>query len=399
MIGSLYSGISGLKANASTMSVIGDNIANVNTTGFKSSSVSFANIFAATLGSGENEIGRGVVLKDVVQNWESGALENTNSTTDLSINGQGMFLVSDPRDGNQYFTRAGNFQFDRNDQLVTNDGMQVQGYQIDPVTGAVLGIGNITLPAGTNNPNETTQLGMALNLDGSAADTTTYDTTITVYDSLGNPVELTFNFVRDLSGATPAWDWSVTPSRGASATTGTLTFNVDGSLATPAADPTINITGLTGATNPLDINWVLTDGSVTGYAGNSSKTAQNQDGYSSGSLQGIEVDEYGIFTGLYSNGVQTPFAQIALADFASYTGLSKMGSNLYAASTASGQPLIGTAGTAGMGSVTSGALEMSNVDLASEFVDMITTQRAFQANSRVITSSDDMLAELINIKR
>jgi len=398
MIGSLYSGISGLKANASTMSVIGDNIANVNTTGFKSSTVSFANIFAATLGSSENEIGRGVVLSDVVQNWQSGALENTNSSTDLSINGQGMFLVTDPTDGNQYFTRAGNFQFDLNGDLSTSDGMQVQGYQIDP-TGAVLGMGNITLPAGTNNPNETTQLNMALNLDGSALDTTTYDTTITVYDSLGSPVELTFNFVRDLSGATPAWDWSITPSRGACATSGTLTFDTSGNLATPAADPTINITGLTGATDPLDIAWVLTDGSVTGYAGSSSKTAQIQDGFSSGSLQGIEVDEYGIFTGLYSNGVQTPFAQIALADFPSYTGLSKVGSNMYTASTSSGQPLIGTAGTAGMGSVTSGALEMSNVDLASEFVDMITTQRAFQANSRVITSSDDMLAELINIKR
>jgi len=398
MIGSLYSGISGLKANASTMSVIGDNIANVNTTGFKSSTVSFANIFASTLGSAENEIGRGVVLSDVVQNWQSGALENTNSNTDLSINGQGMFLVSDPRDGNQFFTRAGNFQFDRNNELVTQDGMLVQGYQIDPA-GAVLGIGNITLPAGTNNPNETTQLNMALNLDGSAADTTTYDTTITVYDSIGSPVELTFNFVRDTVAVPPEWDWSITPSRGAVATTGTLTFDVNGDLATPAADPAINVTGLTGAIDPLDINWILTDGSVTGYAGSSSKTAQSQDGYSSGSLQGIEVDEFGIFTGLYSNGVQTPFAQIALADFPSYTGLSKMGSNMYAASTSSGQPLIGTAGTAGMGSVTSGALEMSNVDLASEFVDMITTQRAFQANSRVITSSDDMLAELINIKR
>jgi flagellar hook protein FlgE len=399
MIGSLYSGISGLKANASTMSVIGDNIANVNTNGFKSSTVSFANIFAASLGSSENEIGRGVVLSDVTQNWESGALENTNNATDLSINGQGLFIVTDPRDGNQYFTRAGNFEFDRTDMLVTSDGMQVQGYQIDPLTGAVLGIGNITLPPGTNNPNETTELNMALNLDGSAADTTTYDTTITVYDSLGSPVELTFNFVRDLAGATPEWDWSITPSRGACATTGTLTFDANGVLATPAADPTINVTGLTGATDPLDITWLLTDGSVTGYAGSSSKTAQSQDGYSSGSLQGIEVDEYGIFTGLYSNGVQTDFAQIALADFPSYTGLSKMGSNLYAASTTSGQPLIGTAGTAGMGSITSGALEMSNVDLASEFVDMITTQRAFQANSRVITSSDDMLAELINIKR
>jgi flagellar hook protein FlgE len=402
MIGSLYSGISGLKANTSAMAVIGDNIANVDTTGFKVSRVTFANIFTASMGNTRNQVGRGVVMNGVNPNWEAGSMENTTSVTDLSINGQGMFMVQDPNDGGQYYTRAGKFEFDRDGNLVTPDGLLVQGYPID-INGNTLPIDDITLPNGTNSPRATDEITFELNLDATAADGDTFDSTVTVYDSLGTPVELTFQFTYDQTNT--EWDWTVSPSTGACVTTGSISFDADGSLdaATEAlGDPTIAVTGLAG--NDLSIDWTYldgttSDGSVTGYSSDSTKTAQTQNGYPPGMLQGVSVDEDGVFTGLYSNGTMIPFAQVALADFPSYAGLSKQGSNLYAESLTSGQALVGAANTSGLGSVAPNTLEMSNVDLATEFVELITTQRAFQANSKVITASDEVLAELINIKR
>lgn len=412
MIGSLYSGISGLQANTSAMSVIGDNIANVDTTGFKVSRVSFSNVFNASLGQSRMQIGRGVTMTGTNANWNSGTLETTTNVTDLAINGQGMFIVRDPNDGGQYYTRAGQFEFDRDSYLVTQDGMRVQGYSIDPA-GNVGPMGEIMLPPGMSVPQATTDITMGVNLDAGAAVADTFDTTMTVYDSLGNPVELTFNFERTAAG----WDYYVSSS------TGTVTAPLDnppgpeyslvfdangalvpGSCVPASANPTIGVTGLAPA-NDLAITWTIldaagaTDGSLTGYAATSVKTAQTQNGYPSGMLQGISVDEDGVFTGLYSNGTMLSFAQIALADFASYSGLAKQGSNLFTSSLASGQPVISAPNTAGVGAIAPSSLEMSNVDLAKEFVELITTQRAFQANSKVITTSDEVLAELINIKR
>ena len=418
MIGSLYSGISGLKANTSAMSVIGDNIANVNTTGFKSSTVSFANVFSASLGQSTMQIGRGVTMNGISANWNSGTVETTNNVTDLAINGQGMFIVSDSAGSAQYYTRAGQFEFDNQGYLVNEDGFRVQGYPID-ASGNVGAIGDIAMPAGMSVPSATNELTLELNLDSAG---TTYDTTITVYDSLGNPVDLTFNFTRDTTpdlGGAVEWDYTVTSSNPAltiTPTTPTLGFTSGGAL-DPASSGTLSasatgdgsghsiaVTGLAPAAN-MNLVWRFidtsgaTDGSVTSYAGNSVKNSQFQNGYPTGMLQGISVDEDGIFTGLYSNGTMLSFAQIALADFASYSGLLKQGSNLFTSSLASGQPVILAPNQGGVGSISQSSLEMSNVDLANEFVKLITTQRAFQANSKVITTSDDVLSELINIKR
>ncbi len=406
MIGSLYSGISGLKANTSAMAVIGDNIANVETTGFKASKVAFANVFNATLGQSKLQIGRGVTMSGTSSNWNSGTLQNTENVTDLAINGKGMFIVRDSNDNAQYYTRAGKFEFDRDRQLVTTDGLVVQGYALSP-SGVIGQFGNITLPSGLNQPQATDTLTMNLNLDAGASTGDSYDTTVTVYDSLGNPIDLSFNFTKTAAG----WDWYVTSSDGSatpsSASPYSLAFTTSGALdpanSTPASsNPTIAVTGLSGAN--LSITWdyldgTATDGSLTSYAGDSVKTAQTQNGYPTGMLQGVAVDDDGIFTALYSNGSMIPFARIALADFANYSGLSKQGSNLYNSSLASGQPVISPPNTAGAGGIAANALEMSNVDLASEFVDLITTQRAFQASSKVITTSDEVLADLINIKR
>lgn len=428
MIGSLYSGISGLKANTGAMSVIGDNIANVDTTGFKVSRVSFSNVFSSSLSQSTMQIGRGVTMSGVSANWDSGTAETTSNVTDLAINGQGMFIVNDPAATAQYYTRAGQFEFDNAGFLVTQDNYRVQGYPIDPA-GVVGPIGDIALPAGMSVPSATTEVTMSLNLDAMAADTTTYDTIVTVYDSLGNPVDLTFNFEKNdppAGGGAVEWEYTVTstgltitPAAGAPnilAFTNTGAFdlaNSTGAVLSPTGDGCghqLSITaGLEPAAMPQNLVWrfldgtnpatATSDGSLTSYAGDSAKNSQTQNGYPTGMLQGISVDEEGIFTGLYSNGTMLNFAQIALADFASYSGLLKQGSNLFTSSLASGQAVILTPNQAGVGSIAPSSLEMSNVDLATEFVELITTQRAFQANSKVITTSDEVLSDLINIKR
>lgn len=409
MIGSLYSGISGLKANTSAMAVIGDNIANVNTTGFKTSRVEFANIFNATLGQSRNQVGRGVTMTGTSANWNSGTIETTNTVTDLALNGPGMFIVRDPSNSGQYYTRAGQFEFNNDNLLVNSDGMEVQGYSLD-AAGNIGAIGTITLPAGVSTPQATSEITMGINLDAGAAVGDTFDTTISVYDSVGNSVELNVNFERTSAGVPSEWSYYVVPSTGtATPTAGTpnvFAFDASGNLvpgsSTPSGtDPQIVLT-LPGET--LTIDWTVldggvSDGSITQYAGSSVKTSQTQDGFPSGMLQGISVDEEGIFTALYSNGTMSPFAQIAVADFASYAGLAKQGSNLFTSSLASGQPVVSVPNTAGVGAIAPSSLEQSNVDLAQEFVALITTQRAFQANSKVITTSDEVLSELINIKR
>ncbi len=409
MIGSLYSGISGLKSNTSAMAVIGDNIANVDTTGFKASRVSFANIFSASLSQNSLQIGRGVALNGINPQWEPGALENTTSATDLSINGSGLFMVKDSTNGSFYYSRAGKFEWDKIGNLVTPDGFVVQGYPIDPATRTVGAIGNIFLPNGTSAPNPTQNITFGMNLDSDAAAGDIFSNSITTYDSLGSEAILDIDFTRTAAG----WDWAVSVNHdnpaASSASTGSLAFDTDGNLdpasCVPAgANPTIQLDNIDPATSPMTMTWTYlngtaTDGSITGYSSESSKTAQSQDGYPSGSLQSVSVNEEGYFTGNYSNGSMIPFAQIALADFPSYSGLGKQGSNLYAESLASGQPLLGPPNTSGFGSIASNTLEMSNVDLGTEFIEMITTQRAFQANSKVITTSDEILAELLNIKR
>jgi flagellar hook protein FlgE len=404
MIGSLYAGISGLKVNTKAMSVIGDNIANVNTTGFKTSRVSFANIFSASIGSTENQIGRGVYLSGVNPVWDSGSLENTNNVTDLAVNGKGLFIVNNDS-GTPLYTRAGKFEFNRYGNLVSQDDMAAQGYSIDVNGNQAASLSDITLPAGNNAPFATDEFSMGINLDAGAATNDTYTTSVTVYDSLGNPIPLTMTFTKNATARQWDVDASIPTSAGSGAavSVATVTFDADGDLI-GTTDPTVTLTLTNGATSPQTFDWDLyesssTNGNLTGYSGTSATSSQTQTGYASGTLQGVSVDESGVFTGLYSNGAMIPFAQIALADFASYSGLGKMGSNLYLATINSGQPTIGVPGSSSLGSVSPSSLEMSNVDLSTEFVQMITTQRAFQASSKVITTSDEILAELINIKR
>ena len=416
MIGSLFAGISGLSANSTAMTVIGDNIANVNTTAFKSNKSSFANVLSQSLGgSATGSIGRGVEFWGVSPSWSQGSVENTANATDMAINGKGFFMVEDDS-GSAFYTRAGEFSFDKDGDLVNPDGLYVQGYTVSSLAadGAItLGpIENINVPGqSTAPPQATTTSTLDINLDAGAAVNDTYSSTQTIYDSFGNAIPLILTFTKT---AANAWTAGVSVPTGTVAdpttdigiTNANLTFDGNGNLNTiPTNNPSITLSNLVNGAADITINWDLFDtagttyGDLTQYAASSTTNFNTQNGYAAGNLRGVSVDEKGVVTGAYSNGQLTPLYQVVLADFPSYFGLSKLGKNLYAESRASGQVMPGVPLGGSLGSISPSAIEMSNVDLAQEFVKMITTQRAFQANSRVITTSDEVLQELINLKR
>ncbi len=420
MIGSLFAGISGLSVNSTAMTVIGDNIANVNTTAFKSNKASFANILSQSLGGGSatDGIGRGVEFWGVSPSWSQGSIENTSNATDMAINGKGFFMLKDET-GSTFYTRAGEFSFDKDGYLVNPDGLYVQGYNVESVDAdgeVTLGtIQNIDLGGSSTTPPQATSLStMDINLDSGTAINDSYSSTQTIYDSLGNGIAMTVTFTKT---AENEWSTSVTLPDGTvtqqdsslanydiAITNDTLEFDAAGKLKT-GSDPSISLTNLTSGADDIEITWDLfddagaTNGDLTQYAGPSATNFNTQDGYAAGNIRGVSVDESGYVTGTYSNGQLAPLFQVVLADFPSYPGLSKMGNNLYAESRASGQAMPGVPLSGSLGSISPSAIEMSNVDLAQEFVKMITTQRAFQANSRVITTSDEVLQELINLKR
>jgi len=414
MIGSLFAGMVGLNVNSTSMTVLGDNIANVNTTAFKSNRSSFANILASSLaGSVSSDVGRGVQFQGTTPMWTQGTIENTNNPTDMAINGSGFFVLQDDGGANLY-SRAGEFYFNRDGDLMNLSGLYVQGYEVtgtNPDGTLVLGaVTNINASAqGSSPPVASSTLSVDVNLDSDTATLGTYATTTTVYDSLGNAIPLTMTFTKTGANA-----WTASPSVpstvAAAADVGmsfpNLTFDANGNLnAVAGFPPQITINNLLSAATPMTIDWGIYDatgasnGSLTQYSSPSTTTFQNQNGYPSGTLRTVDVNDEGVVTGSYSNGQLKPLFQLVMADFPSYYGLNKMGKNLYSESLESGPALFGTPQSGRLGSISTNAVEMSNVDLAAEFVKMITTQRAFQANSRVITTSDEILNELINLKR
>jgi len=415
MIGSLFAGVSGLNVNSRALTVIGDNIANVNTVAFKSNRSSFANILSQSLaGTGQNEIGRGVEFWGTTPMWSQGSIENTANPTDMAINGAGFFLLRDNANS-EFYTRAGDFSFDRDGYLVNPDGLFVQGYEVTSVAAdgsfTVGNISDINVPGHSSSPPQASQVfTVDVNLDAGATVGETYSSTVIVYESLGNAIPVSLEFEKM---AANEWDLTVTvpantltdPATDIVLSATDYDFNGATGALTNNADTTITLNDFISGASNLTLTWDLVDaanvthGDLTQYAAPSMTTFQTQDGYSSGVLRGVSVDELGVVTGSYSNGQLTPLYQVVLADFPNYYGLNKLGKNLYAESRDSGQPMVGPPQTAKLGSISPSAIEMSNVDLAQEFVKMITTQRAFQANSRVITTSDDILAELINIKR
>jgi flagellar hook protein FlgE len=333
----------------------------------------------------------------------------------MAINGGGFFTLQDGGGAN-FYSRAGEFHFDRDGNLVNLGGLFVQGYEVtgtNPDGTLILGaVNNITTSGqNTSPPLATSTLSVDVNLDARTADLGTYATTTTVYDSLGNAIPLTLTFTKSAAPATNTWTAvptvpaTVALPASVSMPIDTFVFDANGNLTGPGADSVITINPLISGATPMSITWDVYDaasasnGSLRQYSSSSTTTYQTQNGYPSGTLRTVDVNDSGVVTGAYSNGQLTPLFQMVLADFPSYYGLTKMGKNLYAESLESGAALFGTPQSGRLGSISTNAIEMSNVDLAQEFIKMITTQRAFQANSRVITTSDEILNELINLKR
>jgi flagellar hook protein FlgE len=425
MLTSLYTAVSGMDANGESLSVIGDNIANQNTIGFKASTVSFGDVLSQSLSgaSGSSQIGRGVQLTSVSPVFTQGSFQTSASGLDLAIDGDGLFIVNDPNSGARAYTRAGQFSLDKNGDIVNPDGMTLQGYLADS-TGNITGaIGNLTVAAVQNPAVQTTTANVSVNLDASGAPaaawafvggTTTppaaaqYNgtTTVTVYDSQGGAHPVDVYFAKTANNAWTA-HYVYQDSAGLyqeAATTQNLAFNTSGALTADNDAPTAFAWG-GGAANgaiTFDYGTSIAEGG-TGLDGTTQFNAAfsvqniNQNGYAAGALKSINVGQDGVITGVFTNGQTRAVGQVALANFIAPTQLTKLGRNLYAESFGSGQPVVGAPDTSGLGKVDSNSLELSNVDLAAEFVKMIAAQRGFEANSKMITTSDSLLQTLTNL--
>lgn len=468
MMRSLYSGVSGLQNHQVRMDVIGNNISNVNTTGFKKGRVTFQDMLSQMLsgaakpaeeigGVNPKQVGLGMVIAAIDTIHTQGSLQTTGKNLDLAIQGEGFFVLN--QGDKSFYTRNGAFSLDEKGTLVNPaNGLKVQGWSSELIGGTyqintAANIGDIQIPLYSKDPARQTQnIWVKCNLfsetgiipDYNTATETdriqnTHESSIEVYDSRGNSIPARFIFYKTdvntwrarlvVEGADPAFTridigaqnvaagaananelvfqfdnfgrpLSVTDASGETVNAGqlnaTLTFQVPG--AAGGLEQTFNVllgeAGQVDSRDPEGNNF-----GVTQFASAFTTKPFKQDGFGLGYLEAFKVDNSGVITGVYSNGNNRPLARIAMANFTNVGGLEKAGENNYVASNNSGLPDIGPANFAGKGKITAGALEMSNVDLAEQFTDMIVTQRGFQANSKTIQTSDQMLQELMTLKR
>ena len=404
--------LSGLTASSIALSAIANNLANLNTVGYKDTRVLFRDLFYQSLGtSGAGDpiqLGAGTAVSSMPAMFTQGSVDPSGVPTDVAIMGDGFFAVQ--KDGITSYTRAGNFSKDKDGFLVTAEGGQVMGYPA--INGAVdTGQGLVPLQLGSgmiSPPTATSTIQLRSNLDATAPVGTVFPATIGVYDSLGATHILTFNFTKTASNA---WNYSISiPAAEVGATgnpvvvkTGALTFDGNGNIATPAGDVTgIAVTGLADGASDLTFDWKLYDGTsglVTQVATPSGTASTQQDGSGSGSMTKFAIGSDGMITGTFSNGKTAVMGQLVLANFANTQGLVRSGQNDFTATLSSGQAVIGSPGTGGRGTLSGGALELSNVDIAKEFASLIVAQRGFQANARAVTTFDEITQDTINLKR
>ncbi len=391
MLRSLYSGISGLRAHQTMLDVTGANIANVNTAGFKSSTVQFQDTLSQmtqgasapqtqTGGSNPAQVGLGVKIASITTNFGQGSSQSTGRATDMMISGEGFFVTS--KSGQQLFSRAGSFTFDAANHLVSPDGAVLQGWTANGGAVNTSGtIGDITLKSNDLIATATKNVTLEGNLPSDAADGTVLDRVVKVYDATGADRMVSLQFTKIANSQN--WAVNATDENGATGA-GQLDF-ADGKQTSAG---TVTVGGIT-----VDLS------SVSGYAKADSLTVTGQDGYAAGTLESYTIGSDGSVLGAFSNGAKQVLAKIAMAKFTNPAGLEKAGGSSYVATGNSGGVQLGSAGDAGMGSLSGGNLEMSNVDLSQEFTNLIVAQRGFQANARIITTSDDILQELTQLKR
>ena len=462
MMRSLYAGVSGLQNHQIRMDVIGNNISNINTTGFKKGRVNFQDMLSQSMsgasrptdelgGVNPKQVGLGMSIAAIDTIHTQGSMQSTGVTTDLAVQGNGFFVMAGG--AKQYYTRAGAFGIDEEGTLVNPaNGMKVQGWMAETINGEAFintasDVGDLVIPVGGKDPAAaTTQVDLACNLDKrlevipdgageglTRANTWTIDKDI--YDDFGNIHKMRLSFTK-LDGTQNSWNANITIDPEDETGTNTLaevgaenngdnTFIVNfsnlgtlesvtdaqgdlldqGDLQVQVSFDVLAATEIEPGT-PVRQTFNLNLGqagsvvnTITQFAETSSTKAFRQNGYGMGYLENFKIDQSGVITGVYSNGTNRTLGQLALATFTNQSGLEKAGETTFVVTNNSGDPNIGPSGIAGKGKIIAGALEMSNVDLAEQFTDMIVTQRGFQANSKTITTSDTMLQELLNLKR
>jgi flagellar hook protein FlgE len=414
MMRSMYAGVSGLKTHQIRMDVVGNNIANVNTTGYKGSRVTFKEMLNQTLqgakaaqggngGMNPQQIGLGVSIGSIDTNQTQGNLQSTGLSTDLAIQGNGYFIVNNGQQN--LYTRAGALSLDEQGNLINaSNGYIMQGWMADNsgIINSNQAIQAVEIPIGeTMNASPSDIADFGGNLDSQAIIGDIRTATIDIFDSLGEKNTISIEYEKTASNT---WDCTVnvTDSSGTNiGTMGSITigFNSDGTYDDVTYPTTFNLTynPVNGATDPQDI--ILDFSKITQSAAEYTIDGVYANGYEMGSLESFSIDDSGVITGGFSNGLTKALGQIAIASFSNSSGLNKKGDTLYAESQNSGIPQAGQAASGGRGKISAGTLEMSNVDLAEQFTDMITTQRGFQSNSKIITTADEMLQDLVNLKR
>jgi flagellar hook protein FlgE len=409
--------LSGLTADSAALDVVGNNMANLNTTGYKDSTVSFYDLLQQSVAGGSTQIGGGVSAPQTERIFTQGSIQTTGGNFDGAINGNGFFVVQNPA-GNTLYTRAGNFQLDANGNLVTATGQFVQGWSAqNGVVNTSGAIGNITIPSNAlQTPSATQNIALSLNLDAAGVSgeaSGSFSTTVEAVDSLGVSHTLTFNFTeaspgtwnyevdipgQDLSGGTAG-----TPSAVAQ---GQLTFDQNGNLTSPAAPATVAIsaTGLQDGANDMNINWNLATEAgagtplVTQYAAASAVSAATQDGIPASQVTQVSIANGGAITAQFSNGNQVVVGQLALASVSNPDSLIAVGQNNYEVGANTATPVIGVPLTGTLGTVEGGALEDSTVDIATEFTNLIVYQNSYEANSKVISTLDQVTQNLLNLQ-
>ncbi len=402
--------LTGLQADTVALNTIGNNLANLNTTAFKKQSTTFEDLFYQNIGTSGSletlQTGVGTRVSGTSSSFAQGSMTTTQNSTDMALSGNGFFIVN--RGNTQSLTRAGNFQLDSSGNLITSSGESVMGY------GAIKGQVNINgglqalqLPvAGSQSAQQTKNVAITASLNSSAAVGAQFTSPVTLYDSLGQSHAATVSYVKT---GTATWNYSVALPPGDAAGTpvnssGTLTFDPAGKLVSPTANVTgISFPGMADGAVALTFNMNLYDAAgqplITQVAGSSNTSAVSQDGYASGVYQGFSVDGAGVVSASFSNGQTSKVGQVAVATVANPGGLLRTGANDYQASDASGAVTVGVANSGGRATIEGGSLEQSNVDIAAEFSDLIVAQRAFEANSKTVTTFDTVTQQAINMIR
>ncbi len=420
MFTSFSAALTGINANEVGVDAVGNNLANLNTTGYKAETVNFSDLVAASLGlgNGQTSVGLGTGQPTVVQDFTQGSIQSTNGALDAAIQGDGFFVVQDPSSNAMEYTRAGNFQVDAKGDLVTATGQFVQGWT---ATAGVLNtngsISNITIPSGElQSPVATQNMSLDANLNAAAtvgAADGSFSTPINVYDSLGNSHVLTVNFTET---AANTWTYAVTiPGADVTAgkagtpfpipnATGTLTFGANGILTSPAAAKgvvPIQVAGLTDGAADLNINWSLYNAAgtstITQYAQTTEVSSDTQDGAAAAQLTHVSLAQGGEVVAQFSNGQQVTIGQLALASIRNPESLTAVGQNNFEVSSQTAIPAVGVPNTGGRGNVLAGALESSTVDVAQQFTSLIRYQNGYEANSKVISTTDTLTQTIINL--